>query len=60
MPKILSIQDLSCYGQCSNSVALPILSIFGIETIILPTMILSTHTGGFKNIYIEDYQHKQE
>lgn len=54
MPKILSIQDLSCYGQCSNSVALPILSIFGIETIILPTMILSTHTGGFKNIYIED------
>lgn len=54
MPKILSIQDLSCYGQCSNSVALPILSTFGIETIILPTMILSTHTGGFKNIYIQD------
>lgn len=45
---ILSVQDISCFGQCSLTVALPILSSFGVETAILPTAILSTHTGGFK------------
>lgn len=49
MKKIVSIQDISCYGQCSLTVALPILSSFGIETAILPSAILSTHTGGFKD-----------
>ena len=49
MKKILTIQDISCYGQCSLTVALPILSSLGIETCVLPTAILSTHTGGFKN-----------
>ena len=43
----LSIQDISCYGQCSTTVALPILSALGLETAILPTAILSTHTGCF-------------
>lgn len=47
MKKIVSIQDISCYGQCSLTVALPVLSSFGIETAILPSAILSTHTGGF-------------
>ncbi len=46
--KVLTIQDISCYGGCSITVALPILSSFGIETSILPSAILSTHTGGFK------------
>ena len=45
--KVLTIQDISCYGQCSTTVALPILSAFGHETAILPTGILSTHTSGF-------------
>ena len=45
--RILTIQDISCVGQCSLTVALPILSAFGIETAVLPTAILSTHTGGF-------------
>ena len=45
--RILTIQDISCLGQCSTSVALPILSACGCETCILPTAILSTHTGGF-------------
>ncbi len=45
--KIVSVQDISCYGQCSLTVALPILSAYGIETAILPSAILSTHTGGF-------------
>lgn len=43
MKKIVSIQDISCYGQCSLTVALPILSAYGIETAILPSAILSTH-----------------
>ena len=46
-PKILSVQDISCYGQCSNTVMLPVLSAAGLETVTLPTALLSTHTGGF-------------
>ena len=45
--RILVIQDISCVGQCSMTVALPILSACGHETCILPTAMLSTHTGGF-------------
>ncbi|MDO5401442.1 MAG: bifunctional hydroxymethylpyrimidine kinase/phosphomethylpyrimidine kinase [Eubacteriales bacterium] len=45
--RILTIQDISCVGQCSTTVALPVLSALGHETCILPTMVLSTHTGGF-------------
>lgn len=45
--RILTIQDISCVGQCSMTVALPILSACGHETCILPTELLSTHTGGF-------------
>lgn len=44
--RILTIQDVSCLGQCSLTVALPILSACGHETCILPTALLSTHTGG--------------
>jgi len=47
MSKIVSVQDISCYGQCSLTVALPVLSAYGVETAILPSGILSTHTGGF-------------
>ncbi len=45
--RILTIQDVSCVGQCSMTVAMPILSACGHETCILPTALLSTHTGGF-------------
>lgn len=45
--RILTIQDISCVGQCSMTVALPVLSACGHEVCILPTAILSTHTGGF-------------
>ncbi len=45
--RILTIQDISCVGQCSMTVALPVLSACGHETCILPTALLSTHTGGF-------------
>lgn len=45
--RVLVIQDISCVGQCSMTVALPILSACGHETCILPSAVLSTHTGGF-------------
>ncbi len=47
--RVVTSHDISCMGRCSITVALPILSALGIETIILPTSILSTHTSGFKN-----------
>lgn len=52
--KILTIQDISCYGQCSITVALPIISAFGIETAVLPSAILSTHTSGFTGYTVRD------
>ncbi len=52
--RILTIQDISCVGQCSLTVALPILSACKIETCILPSAVLSTHTAGFKNFYVRD------
>ena len=45
--RLLTIQDISCVGQCSLTVALPILSACGHETAILPSAVLSTHTAGF-------------
>ena len=45
MKKILSVQDLSCMGKCSTTVALPILSAMGLSCSVLPTAVLSTHTG---------------
>ena len=44
MKRILTIQDISCLGRCSITVSLPVLSAMGIETSILPTALLSTHT----------------
>ena len=43
--RVLSIQDLSCMGKCSLTVALPILSAMGLSCSVLPTAVLSTHTG---------------
>ncbi|MBQ8927902.1 MAG: pyridoxamine kinase [Oscillospiraceae bacterium] len=53
-PKLLTIQDISCVGQCSLTVALPILSACGAETCILPSAVLSTHTAGFKGFTVRD------
>ena len=52
--KILTIQDISCYGQCSITVALPVISAFGIETAVLPSAVLSTHTSGFTDFTVRD------
>ncbi|MCD8382100.1 MAG: bifunctional hydroxymethylpyrimidine kinase/phosphomethylpyrimidine kinase [Clostridiales bacterium] len=43
--RVLSLQDLSCVGQCSLTAALPVLSACGVECCVLPTAVLSTHTG---------------
>ena len=45
MRRILSIQDLSCLGKCSLTVALPVLSAMGCTCSVLPTAVLSTHTA---------------
>ena len=52
--RVLTIQDVSCFGQCSLTVALPILSAMGIETAIIPSAVLSTHTGGFTGFTFRD------
>ena len=53
-PRILTVQDISCVGQCSLTVALPILSACGIETAVLPSAVLSTHTAGFSGYTFRD------
>jgi len=45
MRRIMTIQDISCVGKCSLTVALPIISAAGVETAVLPTAVLSTHTA---------------
>lgn len=52
--RILTVQDISCLGQCSMTVALPVLSACGHETCILPSALLSTHTGGFGPVHKQD------
>ena len=54
MKRVVSIQDISCLGKCSLTVALPIISAMGVETCVVPTAVLSTHTGGFKNFTFHD------
>ena len=44
MKRIITIQDISCLGKCSLTVALPILSAMGVEACVVPTAVLSTHT----------------
>lgn len=52
--RILTVQDVSCVGQCSLTVALPIISACGVETAVLPSAVLSTHTCGFTGYTFRD------
>lgn len=52
--RVLAVHDISCIGRCSLTVALPILSAAGIETSVLPTAVLSTHTGNFDGYTFRD------
>ncbi len=52
--RILTIQDISCVGQCSLTVALPVISACGIEACVMPSAVLSSHTGGFSGYTFRD------
>ena len=52
--RVLAINDVSCIGKCSLSVSLPIISACGVTCDVLPTALLSTHTGGFENYFFRD------
>ncbi len=52
--RIVAIHDISCFGRCSLTVALPIISAAGIEVSVIPTAVLSTHTGGFTGFTFRD------
>lgn len=54
LKRVAAIHDLSGFGKCSLTVALPILSAAGIETSALPTAVLSTHTGGIEGYTYRD------
>lgn len=55
-----AVQDLSGFGRCSLTVALPILSAMGVQCSCLPTAVLSTHTGGFKGYTFRDLTEDME
>ena len=52
--RVAAIHDISCFGKCSLTVALPIISAAGIECAGIPTAVLSTHTGGFSGFTFRD------
>ena len=52
--RAVAIHDISGFGKCSLTVALPIISAAGIETVVMPTAVLSTHTGGFTGYTYRD------
>ena len=52
--RVAAVHDISCFGRCSLTVALPILSAAGIETSVIPTAVLATHTGGFEGFTYHD------
>jgi pyridoxine kinase len=52
--RIAAIHDISCFGKCSLTVALPVISAAGIEVSVIPTAVLSTHTGGFHGFTYRD------
>lgn len=52
--RIAAIHDFSCVGRCALTVVIPTLSVMGYQTIPLPTALLSSHTGGFDDLYFRD------
>lgn len=54
LPRVAALHDLSCFGRCALTVIIPALSAAGIQAIPVPTALLSTHTGGFTDMYFRD------
>ena len=52
--RIAAIHEFSCVGRCALTVVIPALSVMGYQTIPLPTALLSSHTGGFDDLYFRD------
>ncbi len=52
--RVAAVHDISCFGRCSLTVALPIISAAGIECAVVPTAVLSTHTGGIDGYTFHD------
>lgn len=52
--RLIAVNDISGFGKCSLTVALPIISAAGVETVCMPTAVLSTHTGGFTGYTYRD------
>ena len=52
--RLAAIHDFSCVGRCALTVVIPTLSVMGYQTVPLPTALLSSHTGGFEDLYFRD------
>ena len=59
-PKVAAIHDLSCFGRCALTVIIPTLSALGSQTVPIPTALLSTHTGGFENMFFADLSREMD
>ena len=59
-PKVAAIHDLSCFGRCALTVIIPTLSALGIQTVPVPTALLSTHTGGFSDMFFADLSNEMD
>lgn len=59
-PKVAAIHDLSCFGRCALTVIIPTLSALGAQTVPIPTALLSTHTGGFENMFFADLSREMD
>ena len=57
---VAAIHDLSCFGRCALTVIIPSLSSMGHQVVPVPTALLSTHTGGFENMYFKDLTRSME
>lgn len=52
MKRVLTLQDFSCFGKCSLTIAIPVISTMGVECVAIPSTILSTHTGNLGEVTI--------
>ncbi|MDQ6599049.1 pyridoxamine kinase [Bacillus salipaludis] len=59
MKKVAVIQDLSSFGKCSLTAAIPVLSVMGVQACPLPTAILTAQTG-YHSFYCEDFTSKMK
>ena len=59
-PRVAAIHDLSCVGRCSLTVAIPILSVLGVQAVPVPTAVLSTQTDGYGDLFFRDMSEEMD